>query len=97
MKRRTVWIFVVISIFPALSGARAQNVDVPGNLTMVDSTATEGNILKGRVPFLHNFGVSNTFLGSNAGNLTMSGSQNTASGYWALRTNTTGFENTASG
>src|SRR5262249_53200826 len=43
-----------------LSGlARAQDVDVPGNLTMVDSTAMQGNVLKGGVPFLHNFGVNN--------------------------------------
>ena len=71
--------------------------DVPGNLTMVDSTATAGNILKGGLRFLHNFGVNNTFLGSNAGNLTMSGSGNTASGTSALYSNTSGGNNTASG
>ncbi len=71
--------------------------DVPENLTMVNSTATAGNLLKGGVLFLHNFGQDNTFLGSNAGNLTMSGNQNTASGVGALFRNTTGYLNTASG
>jgi hypothetical protein len=63
----------------------------------VNSTQTAGNILKGGAPFLHNFGPGNTFLGSNAGNLTMSGYSNTATGMQALSSNTTGFANTASG
>jgi hypothetical protein len=71
--------------------------DVTGNLTMVDSTATAGNILKGGVLFLHNFGVDNTFIGRNAGNLTTIGSANTASGALALQGNTNGSYNTASG
>jgi hypothetical protein len=56
-----------------------------------------GNILKGGVLFLHNFGVANTFVGSNSGNLTMAGNGNTAIGDSALASNTTGFFNTASG
>jgi len=64
---------------------------------MVNSTATAGNILKGGVPFLHNFGPNNTFIGSNAGNLTMTGDFNSASGVGALQRNTTGAFNTASG
>jgi hypothetical protein len=63
---------------------------------MVDSTATAGNILKGGVLFIHNFGTDNTFIGKNAGNLTMSGFQNTASGVSAL-SNSTGAANTATG
>jgi len=86
-------VFVVLAALPA----QAQDVDVPGNLTMVDSTATAGNILKGGVPFLHNFGDFNTFIGQGAGNLTMTGSQNAASGESALSSNTTGNANTASG
>jgi len=83
---------------PLLSSlAAAQDVDVPGNLTMVNSTATEGNILKGELPFLHNYGMNNTFLGINAGNLTMSGASNTATGFQALQSNTSGFNNTALG
>ncbi len=97
MRGKRVSFGTVVLVFLQALAAQAQDVDVPGNLTMVDSTSTEGNILKGGVPFLHNFGESNTFLGSNAGNLTMSGSQNTASGSSALQNNTTGSYNTASG
>ena len=39
----------------------------------------------------------NTFIGQNAGNLTMTGSRNTASGVQALQNNTTGTNNTALG
>ncbi len=97
MRGKTVCFSAVLSIFVPLRAAQAQDVDVPDNLTMTDSTATQGNVLKAGVLFLHNFGTSNTFLGSNAGNLTMSGRQNTASGYNALMSNTTGELNTASG
>ena len=45
----------------------------------------------------HSHGTGNTFLGENAGNLTMTGNNNTASGAYALRNNTTGSGNTASG
>jgi hypothetical protein len=83
-------------LLPSLA-TQAQDVDVPGNLTMVDSTATEGNILKAGAPFLHNFGMGNTFLGSNAGNLTMIGRENTATGFHALLNNTSGAFNTAAG
>ena len=70
---------------------------VGGNLNLDASSATAGNVLKGGVPFIHNFGFDNTFIGRNAGNLTMTGSNNTASGFSALTSNTTGFSNTASG
>jgi hypothetical protein len=56
-----------------------------------------GNLLKGGVLFLHNFGSGNTFLGQNAGNLTMTGGNNTGNGVGALVSNTTGLINTASG
>ena len=88
----------VMSVLLLSSVAGAQDVDVQGNLTMHDSAdPTVGNILKEGVPFLHNFGTNNTFLGSNAGNFTMAGFYNTASGYAALFSNTTGDWNTASG
>jgi hypothetical protein len=86
-----------MSVLVLSSLAGAQDVDVPGNLTMVDSTDTAGNILKGGVPFLHNFGLANTFLGSNAGNLSMSGVYNTGTGSGALQSNVTGNYNTAIG
>jgi len=79
--------------------AGAQDVDVPNNLTMMNSTdVTTGNVLKDGVPFMHNFGFRNTFLGSNAGNFTMSGlGRNAAIGVNALSNNTTGAGNVAIG
>jgi hypothetical protein len=76
---------------------------ISGNITLVNSTATAGNILKNGAPFLHDFGVANTFLGENAGNFTMTGTTsvngafNTAIGTRAFYFNTTGGSNTASG
>ena len=72
------------------------NEALSGNLSMANSTGTAGNILKGGLLFLSNFGF-NTFLGQNAGNLTMSGNNNTAAGANALPANTTGCCNTATG
>jgi trimeric autotransporter adhesin len=97
MRRKTVWMAAVISVFLPMIAAQAQDVDVPGNLTMVNSTATEGNILKGGVPFIHNYGYGNTFLGENAGNLTMTGNSNTGCGRFTLFNNTNGASNTANG
>ncbi len=71
--------------------------NISGNLTMVNSTSTVGNIVKGAAPFLHNFGTDNTFLGLNAGNFSMSGDNNTAAGANALHVNTSGHSNTAYG
>ncbi|MBL0121886.1 MAG: tail fiber domain-containing protein [Betaproteobacteria bacterium] len=71
--------------------------NITGNLTMVDSTASAGNILKGSATFIHNFGFNSTYVGMAAGNLTMTGTGNTALGANALTANTTGFVNTASG
>jgi hypothetical protein len=68
-----------------------------GNLDLDISTATTGILTKAGVPFLHDFGDSNVFLGKGAGNFTMAGGHNTASGQSALANNTTGRGNTASG
>jgi len=75
----------------------AASPNITGNITLVPSTATAGNIMKGTTPFLHDYGTSNTFLGANAGNFTMTGYSNTASGAGALYSNTTGYNNAASG
>src|SRR5258708_26105387 len=98
MRRKTVRLLAALSIFLPILAAEAQDVDVPGNLTMHDSAdPTVGNVLKEGVPFLHNFGTDNTFIGKNAGNFTMSGPSNTAIGINALQNNSAGFHNTASG
>src|SRR5712692_6470032 len=73
------------------------DLNLTGNLTMVDSTATAGNILKRGLRFIHNFGINNVFVGQNAGNLTMTGQANTGCGAGALASNTSGGQNTAIG
>jgi hypothetical protein len=60
-------------------------------------SSTLGVIFKGNDIFMHNYGVQNTFLGTNAGNLTLTGIRNTAIGYFALPLNSTGIENSAVG
>jgi hypothetical protein len=55
-----------------------------------------GNLLKGGTLFLHS-GPGNTFLGQNAGNLTMSGVGNVGVGFQALLADTTGDTNVAVG
>lgn len=78
--------------------ALQSNPSISGNLTLAPTTGSDtGIVMKGTVPFLHNFGSANTFLGLSAGNFTMTGSGNTASGRYALQNNTTGNSNTASG
>jgi trimeric autotransporter adhesin len=87
----------ICACFP-VSVSQAQDVDVPGNLILRGSTATEGNILKGGSPFIHNFGTDNTCVGAGAGNLTMTGDgSNTAVGANALSNNKAGAGNTAIG
>ena len=69
-----------------------------GNLDLPNSTsAATGVITLGGVPFLHRFGANNVFLGTFAGNFTMTGGQNTAAGARALFFNAEGANNTASG
>jgi hypothetical protein len=82
--------------------------NLTGNLSLpTSSSASAGNILKNGVPFIHDYGDGNTFVGENAGNFTMTsnitppaaitGAYNTAIGGGALSHNTTGAYNTATG
>jgi hypothetical protein len=68
-----------------------------GNLSLDNSTATTGVLRLGGSRFLHNFGVFNAFVGTNAGNTTMTGGGNTGIGNSAIALNTTGANNTAVG
>src|SRR6185369_13394887 len=69
-----------------------------GNLDLPNSTSdATGVITLGGSPFVHRFGSNNTFLGTLAGNFTMTGAQNTATGRRALFSNTGGDGNTATG
>ena len=74
-------------------------VQINGILRLPTTTATSGIIYAGAYPFIHSFGsTNNTFLGVQAGNLTMTGTGlNTAIGNYALTSNTTGYGNTAVG
>jgi hypothetical protein len=52
---RALLFSAVVFCFLPLLAADAQDVDVPGNLTMHDSTdSTVGNVFKDGAPFLHN-------------------------------------------
>jgi Chaperone of endosialidase len=76
----------------------AGTVALAGNLTLPNTTSTTVGVLtQGGTPFLHNFGFQNTFVGSNAGNMSMTGSYNSAVGWAALKSNTTGYNNAAVG
>ena len=48
--------------------------DVSGNITLVESTVSAGDVLKAGNPSIHNFGGANSFVGEFAGNFSMSGS-----------------------
>jgi len=76
------------------------NVNTSGNIALPDtaSAGAIGVITLGGSRFLHGFGAtSNSFVGRNAGNFTMTGTFNTAAGTAALASNTTGSNNTATG
>ena len=73
------------------------NVGVSGNVLLPATTATTGQIQMGGAPMLHRFGVANTFVGELAGNLTMTGGENTAAGHGSLLSLTSGWGNTAVG
>jgi len=99
MKQSKLGVGAVLLFCLVLSarGMKAQDVNVDGNLLMHNSTSTVGNVLKDGTRFIHNFGLRNTFLGENSGNLTMSGQGNAAVGFNALMSNTHGTSNAAIG
>ncbi len=79
-------------------GFAAGNLTLSGNLALPHTTsATAGVITLGGVPFAHDFGANNTFVGALAGNTSLTGGDNAAFGRRALRFNTTGTFNTAVG
>lgn len=65
----------------------------------IPTTAASGPgiITQNNVRFIHSFGTNNFFAGAGAGNLTMTGSANTAIGVSALNSNISGIQNTAGG
>ncbi len=74
-----------------------EQLEITGNLRLPVTTATAGIVKVGTSRFIHSYGNNNTFVGLNAGNLTMTGGYNTAFGRNTLSSNTSGFNNTALG
>ena len=72
-------------------------LSLDGNLNLPVSGTTAGVIFQGGQTFIHSFGIDNTFVGSGAGNLSMTGNNNAAVGSGALFNVTTGVFNTAVG
>jgi hypothetical protein len=69
-----------------------------GNVLLPTTSSTVGQIQINSVRYLHAFGTDNTFVGSNAGNLTLSGADgNTGIGNLALAALTSGDHNVAIG
>jgi len=74
------------------------NLSVNRNLVLPNTNfSISGIIFKGADRFIHNYGISNTFVGINSGNFTLSGAQNTAVGMSSLFSTTMGIQNTAVG
>ncbi|MCX6244359.1 MAG: tail fiber domain-containing protein [Bacteroidetes bacterium] len=75
-----------------------QQLELTGNLRLPATTATTGIIYSGTLPYIHNFGSNNNFMGGNCGNLTLSGaSSNSAIGDSSLMSITSGDRNLAFG
>lgn len=75
-----------------------EQLDLTGNLRLPLTTATTGIIYAGVVPFIHNFGTYNNFMGAYCGNLTLGNAiYNNAYGDSALYSLTEGDRNTAIG
>jgi len=79
------------------TAAPNEQLELTGNLRLPKSTATVGIIKSGADRFIHNVGAGNFFAGVNAGSLTMTGTQNTGVGKYALSSITNGDANTAVG
>jgi hypothetical protein len=74
------------------------SLSITGNINLpVTTDSLHGVLTLGGYPFLHSYGTGNTFVGQHAGNFSITGAFNTASGFVALYSNTTGELNTASG
>jgi hypothetical protein len=73
------------------------SITLNGNLNLPATTASAGVIYSGGRPLIQSYGNGNFFAGSFAGNMTMTGTDNTGAGYAALFNNTIGSQNTAIG
>jgi hypothetical protein len=89
------------SAFAQLAAAntftKTQTINANLALPNTNADGSAGVLTLGGAPFLHNFGSANTFVGSSAGNTSMTGTENSAFGFHALVFNTTGGFNAAFG
>ena len=74
-----------------------EQLHITGNFELPATTTTTGAILSDGNLFIHQFGSNNFYAGKNAGNLTMTGSANTAVGSFAFGDNIGGGSNVAIG
>lgn len=72
-------------------------LDGTGNLYLPTTSSTVGQIFVNNIRFAHNYLVTNTFLGADVGNFTMSGTLNVGIGTSSLGGLTSGTRNTAVG
>jgi hypothetical protein len=73
------------------------SLTLAGNLYLPTTTSSAGSIYSGGSLLLHSYGSGDIFVGVNAGNLAMTGGNNTGIGAGALQQNQGGFWNTALG
>jgi len=73
------------------------NLTLDGSLNLPATTASAGIIYFGGTRFLHAYGYQNFFAGASAGNLSLSGADNTGTGFAALPSLANGSFNTADG
>lgn len=68
-----------------------------GNVALPTTSSTAGQIQINSTRFAHAYGTNNTFLGSGAGNTSLTGVDNTGIGNDSLKSLTSGYNNTAVG
>ena len=84
--------------YPAELDIEVGGVVADGRLSLPATTSDSvGVIMQNGQSLLHTFGTDNFFAGAGAGNFTLSGQQNTATGYQALDSITTASNNAAFG
>lgn len=88
-----------INTFADPAGSNNLRVALNNSISQPDTNAagTTGLYSLGGNDFMHNFGTRNTFLGSDAGNRTLTGTDNTSGGFNAGNGITSGIENTLIG
>ena len=76
----------------------SQQLEITKNFQMPNTiSTTTGELYKGGVRFLHNYGTDNLFIGANSGNFSTVGYRNLALGLETLQYNNYGYANVAIG